>query len=120
MNVYDLIEILDQRYGNPYAANTCYHIQQAVKELPEQVKFIINEDPETMGTYLYDDGEDYEHVITISSKKCGHLSTVIRVLIHECVHMSRWKTPKWSHHDAEFRRRTKVISDDLGFDPLEL
>jgi len=33
MNVYDLIEILDQRYGNPYAANTCYHIQQAVKEL---------------------------------------------------------------------------------------
>ena len=58
--------------------------------------------------------------VTISEKKCGHLSTVIRVLCHECVHMSRWKTPKWSHHDAEFRRRTKVISDELGFDEKEL
>ena len=87
--------------------------------LPEQIKFVIDQD-EAMGSYLYDDGEDYEHVITISEKKCGHLSTVIRVLAHECVHMSRWKTQKWSHHDAEFRRRTKVISDELGFDPLEL
>jgi len=34
--------------------------------------------------------------------------------------MSRHKTNKWTHHDAEFRRRTKVISDELGFDPLEL
>lgn len=33
MNLNDLIEILDQRYGNPYAAKTCYHIQEAVKEL---------------------------------------------------------------------------------------
>lgn len=33
MNVYDLIEILDQKYGNPYAVKTCYHIQEAVKEL---------------------------------------------------------------------------------------
>jgi hypothetical protein len=36
------------------------------------------------------------------------------------VHMSRWKTNRWTHHDQEFRRRTKVISDELGFDPLEL
>jgi len=88
--------------------------------LPEQVKFIVDQDPEVMGTYLYDDGEKYEHVITISAKKCGHLSTVIRVLAHEAIHMSRWKTQKWSHHDAEFRRRTKIVSDELGFDPLEL
>ena len=88
--------------------------------LPEQIKFVVDQDPEVMGTYLYDDGEKFEHIITISDKKCGHLSTVIRVLIHECVHMSRWKTPKWTHHDAEFRRRTKVISEELGFDPLEL
>lgn len=33
MNLNDLIEILDQRYGNPYASKTCYHIQEAVKEL---------------------------------------------------------------------------------------
>jgi hypothetical protein len=88
--------------------------------LPEQVKFMVDEDPEVMGTYLYDDGDKWEHTITISEKKCGHLSTVIRVLAHEAIHMSRWKTQKWSHHDAEFRRRTKVVSDELGFDPLEL
>ena len=88
--------------------------------LPEEVNFIVDQDPEVMGTYLYDDGGDFEHVITISTKKCGHLATVIRVLCHEAVHMSRWKTNRWSHHDAEFRRRTKVISDELGFDPLEL
>ena len=106
---------------NLYTAIYCMHpFSRWPMPLPEQIKFIIDSDPETMGTYLYDDGENYEHIITISDKKCGHLSTVIRVLIHECVHMSRWKTQKWSHHDAEFRRRTKVISDDLGFDPLEL
>ena len=88
--------------------------------LPEEVNFIVDQDPEVMGTYYYDDGGDYEHIITISAKKCGHLSTVIRVLCHECVHMSRWKTHRWTHHDAEFRRRTKKISDELGFDPLEL
>jgi len=87
----------------------------------------IDNDPMTdyvpitdMMNSLYDDGWDYEHIITISAKKCGHLSTVIRVLCHECVHMSRHKTHRWTHHDAEFRRRTKVISDELGFDPLEL
>jgi len=88
--------------------------------LPEEINFIVDQDPEVMGTYYYDDGGDYEHIITISSKKCGHLSTVIRVLCHECVHMSRHKTHRWTHHDAEFRRRTKSISDELGFDPLEL
>jgi len=88
--------------------------------LPEEINFIVDQDPEVMGTYLYDDGGKHEHTITISAKKCGHLSTVIRVLCHECVHMSRWKTSRWSYHDAEFRRRTKVISEELGFDPLEL
>ena len=88
--------------------------------LPEEINFVVDKGPETMGTYLYDDSGKYEHTITISAKKCGHLSTVIRVLCHECVHMSRHKTHRWTHHDKEFRRRTKVISDELGFDPLEL
>jgi len=88
--------------------------------LPENVKWVVDDDPEQMGTYLYSDSDYYEHTITISTKRCGHLSTVIRVLLHECVHMSRWKTSKWSHHDAVFRSRTKQICDELGFDPLEL
>ena len=88
--------------------------------MPEQIKFLVDDDPETMGTYLYDDGEQFEHVITISQKKCGHLSTVIRVLAHECIHMSRWANDRWASHDKEFKRRAKVVSEELGFDPLEL
>ena len=88
--------------------------------LPEEIDFVVNKDPEVMGTYLYDDGGEHEHTITISAARCGHLSTVIRVLCHECIHMSRHKTHRWTHHDKEFRRRTKLISDELGFDPLEL
>jgi hypothetical protein len=88
--------------------------------LPEEVNFVVDQDPEVMGTYYYDDGGDFEHIITISDKKCGHLSTVIRVLCHECIHMSRHRTNRWTHHDQEFRRRTKVVSEELGFDPLEL
>ena len=88
--------------------------------LPEQVQFIVDKDPNTMGTYLYDDGDKHEHTITISAARCGHLDTVIRVLCHECIHMSRYKTLKWTHHDKEFRNRATRISSELGFDPLEL
>ena len=88
--------------------------------LPEEIKFVVDYDPETMGTYMYDDGGDHEHTITISAARCGHLGTVIRVLCHEAIHMSRHRTNKWTHHDKEFRNRAFRISSELGFDPLEL
>ena len=88
--------------------------------LPEEIDFIVDQG-EDMGTYLYDPGNDkFEHTITISSARCGHLDTVIRVLCHECIHMSRHKSSKWTHHDKEFRNRAHRISSELGFDPLEL
>ena len=88
--------------------------------LPEEINFIVDKDQEVMGSYLYDDGGDHEHTITISAARCGHLGTVIRVLCHECIHMSRHRTHKWTHHDKEFRSRALRISSELGFDPLEL
>ena len=88
--------------------------------MPEEINFVVNKDPEVMGTYLYDDGGDHEHTITISAARCGHLSTVIRVLAHECIHMSRHRTSKWTNHDKEFRNRAHRISSELGFDALEL
>jgi hypothetical protein len=33
MDLNELIEKLDQRYGNPYAAKDCYLIQEAIKAL---------------------------------------------------------------------------------------
>jgi hypothetical protein len=45
--------------------------------LPEEVDFVVTDDPELMGTYLYDTGEDFEHTVTVSSARCGHYYTVI-------------------------------------------
>jgi hypothetical protein len=89
--------------------------------LPEEIKFIVNSDPETMGTYLYDDGESHAHTITISDARCGHLDTVIRTMAHEMIHMSFYRRQgyKWAHHGKEFRTRCHMCKE-LGFDPLEL
>jgi hypothetical protein len=91
--------------------------------LPEQIKFIVDHDPDTMGTFLYDDGADkYEHVITISAARCGFLDTVIRTMAHEMIHASRWNTSTaaWQKHDKVFRSRAFAVSQSMGFDPLEL
>lgn len=90
--------------------------------LPEEIKFIVDHDPDTMGTYLYDDGTDHAHTITISDARCGHLDTVIRTMAHEMIHASRWNTvtQAWTKHDKTFRNRAKMVATELGFDPLEL
>ena len=90
--------------------------------LPEEVEFIVTSDLETMGTYLYNTEEDYEHCITISSARCGHFYTVLTTLAHECVHMSfhRQKGDKWMQHGKPFRTRCKMVSHELGLDGLEL
>jgi len=106
---------------NLYSAIYCMKpFDRWAMPLPDEIKFVVDKDPQTMGTYLYDTGEEYEHTITISAARCGHLDTVMRVLCHECIHMSRHKTNKWTHHDKEFRNRAHRISFELGFDPLEL
>ena len=90
--------------------------------LPQEIKFIVDLDESAMGTYLFDDGGEYEHIITISSARCGHLDTVIRTMAHEMIHMSRSNTvtDAWTKHDSTFRRRAHKIATELGFDPLEL
>jgi len=40
MNVVELIEALDQRYGNPYAVKECGLIQEAIKVLRLQTEEI--------------------------------------------------------------------------------
>lgn len=107
---------------NLYSALVCCEPLSRWKglPLPEEIKFVVDQDNSIMGSYLYDDGEKWEHIITISSARCGHLNTVIRVLCHECIHMSRHKSSKWTHHDKEFRNRALRISSEMGFDPLEL
>lgn len=90
--------------------------------LADEVKFEIVADDTVMGTYLYDDGGDFAHTISISSARCGHLDTVIRTMAHEMIHCSRHDTvtDAWLKHDKTFRRRAHAVSTELGFDPLEL
>jgi hypothetical protein len=100
---------------------TCEPFTRWKLPLPEEVKFVVDFDPETMGTYTYGDG-DHEHLVTISAARCGHLDTVIRTMAHEMIHMSRSGTitDAWLKHDAVFRRKAHKISQELGFDSLEL
>ena len=90
--------------------------------LPEEINFIVDFDTDAMGTYCHDTGDDWEHTITISAARCGHIYTVLSTMAHECCHMSfyRRKGFKWSQHSKEFRTRCKMVADELGFDPLEL
>ena len=90
--------------------------------LAAQIKFIVNADPDVMGTYMYDDGEKWEHIITISAARNGWLETATRSMAHEMIHASRWNTSTsaWTKHDKTFKYRAKLVADSLGFDPLEL
>jgi hypothetical protein len=106
-----------------YASLCClYPFTKWNMPVPEAIDFQIIPDAEAMGTYLYDDGGDYEHTITISSARCGHYYTMITTLSHEMVHMSfhRVKGDKWLHHGKPFRTRCKLVAQELGFDGLEL
>jgi hypothetical protein len=90
--------------------------------LPEEIDFVVTPDPELMGTYLYDTGEDYEHTITISAGRCGHYYTMLTTLAHEMVHMSfhRQKGDRWMQHGKPFRNRCLKVASELGLDGLEL
>lgn len=113
-------EVLKNLYASLYC---CYPFSKWNMPLPEECHFIVTSDSEFMGTYLYDTGDDkYEHTITISSARCGHLYTTLTTLTHEAIHMSfhRQKGDKWLHHGKEFRRRCLMVASELGFDPLEL
>ena len=112
-------EVVKNLYASLYC---CYPFTKWKMPLPEEIDFVVTADPETMGTYLYDTGEDYEHTVTISSGRCGHYYTMLTTLAHEMVHMSfhRQKGEKWMQHGKPFRARCLMVANELGLDGLEL
>ena len=113
-------EVLRNLYSTLYCV---YPFTKWDLPLPEEIDFQVDKhDKTTMGTYMYDTGDDYAHTITVSAALCGHMMTVIRVLCHECVHMSfhQQKGDKWAHHSKQFRTRCSMVAHELGLDPLEL
>lgn len=106
-----------------YSSLSCaYPFTKWKLPLPQEVDFQIIHDPELLGSYMWDCGEDYEHTITISSARCLFFMTMLSTLAHEMVHCSfhRQKGDKWLHHGIEFRRRCKLVGESLGLDHLEL
>ena len=112
-------EVLKNLYASLYC---CYPFSKWKMPLPEEIQFVVTSDSEFMGTYLLDSGGEFEHTITISSARCGHLYTALTTLTHEAIHCSfhRQKGDKWLHHGKEFRKRCVLVANELGFDPLEL
>lgn len=89
--------------------------------LPEEIRFKVVDDMDTLGTYLHDPSDDeYQHTITISRARCAFLSTVLSTLAHEMIHLSRYRTDKWNYHDKMFRARATKVGKELGLDHLEL
>jgi uncharacterized protein YjaZ len=94
----------------------------------ELVRFVVNNDNDALGTYLYLEAEEIPHTITISRKRLSHYLTAVATIAHEMVHCSRWAEPVnksgqagWERHDAKFRKRARMIALEFGsFDPLEL
>ena len=81
-----------------------------------EIKFLVTDEEDAYGTYEFDE----EHIITISKAKCSHFETIIKTLAHEVIHMKRMKFEDWDKHNAAFKRYSKQISAEFGFDPLEL
>lgn len=94
----------------------------------ELVRFVVNNDNDALGTYLYLEAEEIPHTITISRKRLSHYLTAVATIAHEMIHCSRWAEPVnksgqagWERHDAKFRKRARMIALEFGsFDPLEL
>jgi uncharacterized protein YjaZ len=94
----------------------------------ELVRFVVNSDPDALGTYCYDEDQEIPHKITISRNRLSYMLTCIATTAHEMIHCSRWAEPAdrkgvfgWEKHDSKFRKRARMVAIEFGsFDPLEL
>lgn len=59
------------------------------------------------------------HIITISTAKTGHLSTLISTVAHEMVHL--WQTidntRNKAQHNADWYSKSRKVCKSLGLDP---
>lgn len=74
-----------------------------------------------LGDHSYTPGKK-DHAIALSELRHGHLHTMLVTLAHEMVHLvqavEKTETPK-AEHNADFRRRAKIVCRAFGFDPKE-
>jgi hypothetical protein len=83
----------------------------------EDVTFRVIKDKTLYGWYQQDGDQ---HVIAVSSAKCGHLFTVVMTMAHEMVHLIQRESGmdvKRSFHGPAFQKLATKVCDHLGFDP---
>lgn len=82
-----------------------------------KMTFEVIRDPQCYGEY-----EPEPHTIRVSTKKNGHLYTMITTVAHEICHLrlEQMGVKKYETHGKSFKKLTDRVSKSLGFDPLEL
>ena len=63
-----------------------------------------------------------DYAIALSELRIGHLNTALVTLVHEMIHQvqvsGKTETPK-TEHNADFKRRARIVCSVFGFDPKE-
>jgi len=89
------------------------------RDLPhgKDVEFRVSKGRDRMGAHFYSD----HHIITISSARVCHTTTLIVTMAHEMVHLAQAEdgTETKAEHNAAFRRLAKLVCRHHGFDPQE-
>jgi len=89
------------------------------RDLPagEGVQFRVSKGRDRMGTHQY----STHHIISISSARVCHTTTLVVTMAHEMVHLAQAEdgTETKAEHNAAFRRMAKLVCRHHGFDPQE-
>jgi len=81
-----------------------------------QVIFKVINDDEVLGLY-----EPEPDCISISKARHDHLDTIIKTMAHEMCHFKLYINNKtYENHNSEFKKLTKQVATEFGFDPKEL
>lgn len=86
----------------------------------DDVEFHVINTPKVYGDYSqWINCRDEAHIIRISTKKHGHLATLMQTMAHEMVHLAqaihKTTTPNVMHND-DFYRRARAICRAFGWD----
>ena len=79
-----------------------------------KVTFKVVKNPNVYGCF-----DEVEMTIEISSKACGHFTTIFQTLLHEMVHLALYVRgdDDFDQHGPKFLRIKDVYSELYNFDP---
>lgn len=84
---------------------------------PEEIKFVVTKDASTYGYYDYA-RKGGKHVIAVSNRMNGYMTSLLEVMAHEMIHLHERRTGmhRSSQHSAVFKRLAAKVCKLHGFD----